>query len=227
MKKKIILIFICLFCIGCEAKYELHINKDLSVTENMIGLENDTFYDNYYNSTKERVISFMTETKDEHLNEVGYTKEIVTENDLTGAKVSKKFSTLEEYFEKSQAYTQFYEEWKHTVKNGIVTISLKNQLLRNEDSIERYVIDNCYVSITLPFKVKKSNADNVDNKTNTYSWKLNDHEAKDIYIKFDINKEASYKQVNYIPYIIVSCVFICVFIIVYVFYKKYKLNNIV
>ena len=182
--KKLILIVICLFCIGCEARYELTINGDLSVTEKMTGLETDTFYNQYPKSTKERVIGFMTETSDEYLNEVGYIKEIVTEDNLTGAMVSKDFSSLEEYFEKSQAYTQFYDKWEHNIKNGVVTLSLKNQLLRNEDSIERYVIDNCDVSITLPFKVNKNNADLIDESTNTYIWKLNDSEGKDIYIQF-------------------------------------------
>jgi len=225
MKKKILLILIFMFCMGCEARYELVINKDLSVTEDMIGLESEEFYNNYYNSTKERVIGFMTETSDEHFNEVGYTKKIVTEDNLTGAKVSKNFSTLDEYFEKSKAYTQFYENWDHTIKNGIVTISLENQLLRNEDSIERYVIDNCKISITLPFKVKKSNADNVDKKNNTYIWELNADESKDIYIKFDTKKEVSYDQVNYTSYMVVGCAFCCILIVIYIFYNKHKLNN--
>lgn len=225
MKRIILLISICLFCIGCEAKYELYINEDLSVTENITGLEDDDFYNNYYNSTKERVIDFMTDTKEEYLNEIGYSKEIVTENYLTGAMMSKTFSTIEEYFEKSEAYTQFYDEWDHSIKNGVVTISLKNQLLRNDDSIERYVIDNCDVSITLPFKVRKSNADLVDRSTNTYTWNLNDHDSKDIYIKFDTKKRFDEKESNVIFYLVIVCVVTCVAAIIYSMYKKNKINN--
>lgn len=223
--KKLILIVICLFCIGCEARYELTINRDLSVTEKMTGLETDTFYNQYPKSTKERVIGFMTETSDEYLNEVGYIKEIVTEDNLTGAMVSKDFSSLEEYFEKSQAYTQFYDKWEHNIKNGVVTLSLKNQLLRNEDSIERYVIDNCDVSITLPFKVNKNNADLIDESTNTYIWKLNDSEGKDIYIQFDTKKTAEYKDKNYSIYIIIGLLIIGIVALVYNIYNKNKLNN--
>lgn len=225
MKKLRLLIFICLFCVGCEAKYELYVNQDLSVTENMTGLETDTFYNNYYNSTKERVIGFMSETKNEYINEIGYSKEIVDENNLTGAKFSKTFSSLEEYFEKSQAYTQFYDTWDYSIRNGIVTISLENQLLRNEDSITRYVIDNCNVSITLPFKVKKSNADFVDMETNTYTWELNDKEGKDIYIKFDTTQEANYKESNYISYLIIMGVIIFLIAVIFVIYNKNKVNN--
>lgn len=223
MKKKIILIFVCLFCIGCEARYELTINEDLTVTESITGLETDTFYNQYYKSTKERVIDFMSETKDEYLNEVGYTKEIVTDNNLTGAKFNKTFSSLKEYFEKSKAYTQFYNDWDYDVKNEVVTINLKNQLLRNEDSIERYVIDNCYVSITLPFYVKDNNADLING--NTYTWNLNDTEGKDIYIKFNTSKKNNYKETNYTSYILLGVLIIGISIVTYIIYNKNKKNN--
>ena len=203
MKKIKILILICLFCVGCDAKYELNINDDLSVNENIVGLETDTFYNNYYKSSKERVIDFVSETKKEYLNEVGYSKEIVDIDNMTGAKFSKTFSNLEEYFEKSEAYTQFYENWDYNIKNGVVTIKLENQLLKNDNSLTRYAIDNCTISITLPFEVKKNNADVVDASTNTYTWRLNNVDAKEIYIKFDTNKEANYKKNNYISYLLI------------------------
>lgn len=225
MKKVIILIFICLFCIGCEAKYELTINEDLTVDENITGLEDNEFFGKYYKSTKERVVGFLTETVDDYLNELGYVKTFIDEGDLAGALVSKKFSSIEEYFEKSQSYTQFYDDWDYSIKNRIVTISLKDQLLRNEDSIDRYVIDTCEVSITLPFKVKKSNASHIDKNTNTYTWNLNDKEAKDIYIKFDTTKKASYDNSNYLSYTIIIIVLIAITVLVYYIYDKNKLNN--
>lgn len=223
--KKIILIFICLFCIGCEARYELKINEDLSVNESITGLETEEFYSNYPKSTKERVISFMSETKDEYLNEIGYSKDIVTEGNLTGALFSKRFGSLKEYFTQSQAYKQFYDGWDYSINDGIVIIELNNQLLRNEDSIERYVIDNCDVSITLPFKVRRSNADSVNKKTNTYTWNLNDKESKDIYIKFDTKQEAKYIDKKYIGYILIIGLIIGVFYLIYYVYDKREQNN--
>lgn len=224
MKKKLILIILCLFCFGCEAKYELTINEDLTVNEAITGLEDEDFYNNYYKSTKERVISFMTETKDEYLNELGYSKQIVNQGNLTGALFSHKFNSLEEYFEKSQAYSQFYEEINYEMENGIVDIKLENQLLKNEDSIERYDIDNCDISITLPFKVKSNNADSVDKKTNTYTWNLNNEKGKDIKIKFDTNRIYKYKDFNMAPYLISGIVVFCGTII-FILYRKNKKNN--
>lgn len=225
MKKLIILIVLSFFCFGCEARYQLTINEDLSVEEEIVGLETESFYENYPKSTKARVIDFITEKKDEYLNEVGYSKKIVVEEDLTGAIASKKFSSLEEYFEQSKAYTQFYENWEHSIENGVVTLKMQDQLLRNENSIERYVIDNCTVSITLPFKVKKSNADNVDKKSNTYTWDLDDQSAKDIYIKFDSKNKYVYKENNYIKYIFLVIGLIAIISIVYIIYNKNKQNN--
>lgn len=225
--KKLMLLFLCLFCIGCEAKYELAINEDLSVKESITGLEDEDFYNQYYKSTKERVIDFMSDTKDEYLEDIGYSKKIVTENDLTGALFVKKFSSLEEYFKRSLAYTQFYENIDYKINNGIVEINLKDQLLVNEDSIERYVIDNCNISIVLPFKVKSNNADFVNKKTNTYIWELNNEESKDVQIKFDTNKIYEYKEINkdYISYLIIIILIIGGLYLVYYIYNKNSLNN--
>ena len=225
--KRIILIFLCLFCLGCEAKYELVINEDLSVKESITGLEDENFYDQYYKSTKERVIDFMSDTKDEYLEEIGYSKQIVTENDLTGALFVKEFSSLEEYFKRSLAYTQFYENIDYKINNGVVEINLNNQLLENEDSIERYVIDNCNISIVLPFKVKTNNADFIDKKTNTYTWELNNETGKNIQIKFDTKKIYEYKETNtdYVSYLLIIVLITGMLYLIYYIYNKNKLNN--
>lgn len=225
MKKIIIIIILSLCCFGCKAKYQLTINEDLSVLEEIVGLESDSFYENYPKSTKSRVIDFIIETKKDYLNEVGYSKKNIIEDELTGAKVNKKFTTLEEYFEKSKAYTQFYDSWVHKIENGIVTIDLQNQLLRNENSIERYLIDECDVIITLPFKVIRSNADSIDKKTNTYTWNLNDQTQKKIYLKFDSQQFYVYKESKYTKYGIIIAFVILIIIISYLIYKKNKKNN--
>ena len=69
MKKKIILILLLFLCFGCKAKYNILINPDLSVEENIIGLENEEFYERYYKSTKERVINFVVYTVNDYLEE--------------------------------------------------------------------------------------------------------------------------------------------------------------
>lgn len=227
MKKIILLIFICVFCFGCKARYELQINEDLTVNEDITGLETDTFYNQYYKSTKERVINFMMDTKREYLDNIGYSKKIVNEDNLTGSTISKKFNSLEEYFELSKTYTQFYENFDYKINNGVVTIDLKNQLLRNNDSIERYVIDSCDVVITLPFKVKKSNADYVNKETNTYIWNLDADTQKDIYIKFDTKMGADLKDnsVSIISFVIVGIAVIVIIGIIYFIYDKNKKSN--
>lgn len=227
MKKIILLVFICVFCFGCKARYELQINEDLTVNENITGLETDTFYNQYYKSTKERVINSIMYMDNEYLNNVGYSKKIVNEDNLTGATVNKKFNSLEEYFELSKAYTQFYENFDYKINNGVVTIDLKDQLLINYDSIERYAIDSCDVVITLPFKVKKSNADYINKETNTYIWNLNGDSQKDIYIKFDTKMGADLKDnsISIISFVIVGIAVIVITGIIYFIYDKNKKSN--
>ena len=63
MKKNALLIMILLFLVGCEARYNITINEDLTVDESIVGLENNEFYERYYNSSKERVINFVISLK--------------------------------------------------------------------------------------------------------------------------------------------------------------------
>lgn len=224
MKKFILLILLCLILTGCKAKYTLNINEDLSVEETMVGLEDEEFYKKYYNSSKDRVIEFSTIFYQDYLKKYNYEKEKVVEGEYTGQKVSTKFDTLENYFSSSEAYKQFYKEWKHDIKDGIVTIELKDKLEKNGNCYDRYIIDECDVSVILPFKVIEHNADNYDKATNTYTWKIDIDEPKDIYIEFDTNllKKDSFM---YIVYIIIGALIIAAVAFLTIYFKKNKEAN--
>lgn len=224
MKKIFILCVLSLLLFGCKAEYSIKINEDLSVDETIIGLEDEEFYSKYYKSTKDRVIDIVTIRNEEYLKKFNYTKEKVVEGVYTGAKATTTFSDLQSYFNSSEAYKQFYSEWKHSIENGIVTIELKDKFEKNGNCLDRYIIDNCDVSISLPFKVVKNNADNYDKNTNTYTWYIDIDEPKDIYIKFDTTKVA--KDMSYITYIGIGSIFIvAVFILIKVYINKSEKAN--
>ena len=224
MKKFSLLILLCLILTGCKATNVLNINEDLSVEESIVGLEDEEFYKKYYNSSKDRVIEFSTVFYEDYLKKYDYKKEKIVEDDYTGQKVSTKFDTLENYFSSSEAYKQFYNEWKHEIKDGIVTIELKDKLEKNGNCYDRYIIDECDVSVILPFKVIGHNADKYDKTTNTYTWNINIDEPKDIYIEFDTNllkKEST----MYIIYIIGALLIIAAITFIIIYFKKNKEAN--
>lgn len=222
MKKNILLIMFIFLCFGCEVRYDITINEDLSVDENITGLEDDEFYSKYNKSSKDRVMNFVIATKEDYLNTNGFYKEKVLEEELSGLKVSKKYNSIDEYFKNSIAYQQFYKELKHETKGDIVTINLDDKLDKNGNSLDRYMVDTGKVSITLPFKVVSHNADKVEDKT--YIWNVNSSNSQKINISFDTSKKAAEnKLVTYL--ILTAIVIVVVGIILFVLKKRKNINK--
>lgn len=222
MKKIILLVIFVFLCFGCEARYNITINEDLTVEESIVGLEDEAFYNKYNKSTKDRIMDFVIATKEEYLNKNDFDKEKVIEEKLTGLRVSKKYNSIDEYFEKSIAYEQFYENFKHEIKGDIITINLDEKLDKNGNSLNRYVVDKGEVSLILPFKVVKHNADKVENKT--YIWSVNSSNDKNINISFDISKKAGeHKLATYL--IIATILFALVLVMLFVRNKRKNSNR--
>ena len=223
MKKYIMLSMIILLCFGCKAKYNIVINKDLSVNEKIVALEDENFYKEYYNSSKERVIKFALSSALDYLNKNNYTRNVVEYDDYAGAVVETTFDSIKDYFERSKASEQLYKNNNSSINGKNVKIDLKEILPKNNNVVDRYSIDECEVTIELPFKVIKNNADKVDKKKNKYSWNLKTGEEKDIYIEFNTNSYVNVidKVSNY--FLIILPIFVLLIIII--FYKKKRKSN--
>lgn len=222
--KKYFLLLLILLCFGCTANYNLKINEDLSVEESITGLEDDEFYSKYYNSSKSRVVNFVMATKEDYLNEQNYNIKETSDGELYGATVSKTYSSIEDFYNNSNAYRQYYKSWKIENSDDIITISLEDKLEKNGNSLDRYMVDDGTVSITLPFKVIENNAEKYDKKSNTYTWNVNSSDDKDILIKFDSKKLISSQYDFIYPIIIIFIVLVILFLIL-MFIKKYKHRN--
>lgn len=224
MKKHFLILLVITLCFGCTANYKLKINKDLTVEENITGLENDEFFNKYYKSTKSHVVDFVMATKEDYLKEHKYSIKETSQNDLYGAIVSKTYSSIEDYYSNSKAYLQYYNSFNINNENDIITISLKDKLPQNGNSPDRYMVDNGTVSITLPFEVIDNNADKYDKKKNTYTWNVDSSNDKEIFIKFDSNKLLSEKFNFIYPIIFIFIAFVALFLILF-FVKKNKRRN--
>lgn len=228
MKKYILLIILVFLCFGCKAEYTIKINKDKSVEETVTALENEDYYARYPKSSKKRVIRFTATFVNNYLESLNYNRKIVVKNEYTGEQVQHKFKNLKEYFEKSKAHEQLYKTYDTSIDGKLVTISLKDKYPKNGNSVDKYIINDCKVTIILPFLVKNHNADEVDKSKNSYTWDLNIDEAKDIYIQFDTSKKVIKDDLSdYLTYIIIGSVLI-VLLIIYasIMSKKNKRNKI-
>ena len=106
-------------------------------------------------------------------------------------------------------------------------MNAEGQVFKGENSSDKYIVDEAVVHVKLPFRVLSNNADSVNRKTNTYTWRIHkDTDYKKIYLEFDVTK----KPIEYDKVFIylVSSVFVVVItlLIIYFFKKKKSSNEI-
>jgi PBP1b-binding outer membrane lipoprotein LpoB len=188
MKKKLlfILIFSLIFCAGCSARYTITIDEDGKVEERLYAKEDESFFDNYPNSSKGLVISYLIEPYKDDLANNGYNIETNINSTNGGVIVTKKYDSIEDYVKNSIIYKQFTDEIKIEKKNGKVTISTEGQFSHSEQNQELIPVDEATINIDVPFKVENNNANETDNDT-LYSWnfKKDEKEKRTITITYN------------------------------------------
>lgn len=194
MNKKILCLVLSLFLLtGCTISYDVTINKDFTVLEDMEIIGDDRFKigDDY-------TIDSMFET----LKETYF--EIYQDGDLDNIKKysksgnmaissNKTYSNLDEFANSNYVKKIYANGLKITSENNLITISsesgLDNFWLFVDGMEEDPIITNLKVSIKLPYIVTNNNADEVDDKTNTYTWIYSFHDySKQINLEFDKNR---------------------------------------
>lgn len=216
MKKVLFLMIILFILSGCKAKYEIDIKNDLSVYENISGLEDDKFY-NLFDSSKSDVVKLVIAPYKDIINSDYAFKEFKDGN-LFGAKVSKKYDSLDSYYDSFGFYKVYFKDLEIKKEKNIVSISLTSK--KNNDLLSnRYVIDSGEIIISLPFKVSKHNADKVSGNKYIWNFDLTDKTKSDIYIEFDSKNNISMKKNNYI---IFGGFILLILVASFIVYKYYK-----
>ncbi len=218
MKKIILLTLILLLC-SCSANYKIVI-EDNKIYDEINITEKSTIVNS---ANQEQMDSFEEQLIDWERDYDYYTRELFTENDLTGYKYTYDFN-FEQYDTLSQI-SKCYEDFKVTYNNNSFKINTSNDFLCGTyyDNI-----DKLEITITSQYKVLNSNADKkVDDK---YIWIINgsNYRNKPINIEIDLSEESEEKpkrKLN-IKAIIFITIFILLIVINIVLKKKEKtLNN--
>lgn len=224
--KKLVLFLIILFgCFGCTAKYELKFNKDLSVDESVIGLENVDFYSKF-DSSKSEVIDLVLAPYRSYLYNYTFQIDEYSEGDQFGAKALRHFNNIDDYYNNFDFYKAYFKNFSLTNSDGIISISLTDKI--TDDSFSnRFIIDDGEISIVVPFEVVKHNADRVDEKNHKYTWKfdLTDSTKKNILIEFDSNKIAKTSNHDYLIFLIYLLGFVAFGYFIFVLFKTKQKNR--
>ena len=191
--KKLILFLIPFLITGCTINYELDINDDLSVTENIKVLEDASYFNREASAddTYKKIV-------DIGMNENGYLRyDYIKENNLYGGKAIRNYKSLEDFVNEAESYKKLFSGLDLSINENIVTLksvgefNVQEVSFNSEEFPDVRIPEDVYFSIKVPFKVISHNADRVDNNYNIYYWDIRESTTKDknIEITFDTKQK--------------------------------------
>lgn len=211
--RKIKLIFIGIILIlltGCSGNYNLTINKDMSVNEELEISINDS---SLYNKTL-KIFEENNIPRDNYEVNINENKVYIKYKDT--------FNSIEDYILNSKVYSQLFDKIEYNRTNKYIDLYTSSNLkLKNDYTLTNgsnlQDLDVIQVNITNPYKVVLTNAE-ISND-NTYTWTIKkENGIKKIQMQF----KPSLSGFPYKAVIVISVIIIVTLILVVNVYRKIK-----
>lgn len=211
-KLKIFIIGILLILVtGCSGNYNLKINDDMSIDEELYLTIDNT------NNTYTKTLKIF---KENNIPEKDY--EVVLSDNNVRIKYNKKYDSMEEYILDSKIYHELIDEIQFNKSNDYIDLYVNQKLKLSNDNIKSngtnlVDLDVLQINVENPFSVNYTNAEIVNDNVYTWTIKKGDIEKK-IQMQFKPSLNVfPYKQVA-----VLSTVIICSLIIIFTIYRRYK-----
>lgn len=210
--KYIVISVLLLLVTGCSGNYNVKINEDMSVNEELyLTIENK---EGLYKKT-------LKIFNDNNVKEKDY--EVVLSDDNLKITYNASYNSIEEYILNSKIYHQLIDNIELNKSNNYVDLYVNEKLkLSNlnmkQNGTNLTDLDVLQVNIENPFEVNFSNAELVTD--NVYTWTIKNG---DIEKKIQMQFKPSLDIFPYRQVIVLSVVIICFVIIgvsIYIRYKK-------
>ena len=181
--KYLFILFVVIVLTGCSVDYKLTINNDLSLNEEVKASEFLGIIEKKTGLKDEDSIDYMFSMYLKDLpNEKYYYN---TESNITRATVTESYNSLDEF--SNEFNYDLFEPLKYKKNKNIVSLSAKQTKKLGNHYSGNLIYDEVSISLVIPFKVLKHNADEV--KGNTYTWNIEKDKAlKTINVKFDTSR---------------------------------------
>ena len=223
MKKKLLLIICILLITGCKVEYNLIINDNVNIEEQVLMTGTDEFFEVYYKSSKLNIVNMIFDSeRKELLSKNNYNYQVIEDN-TPYVKATKKYNNIKDYTNNSIFIKPYFENVNVNEIDGIITLNINNYMPVSPDEIERFYISGCVINIKLDYQVIESNAMKYDKKTNTYSWYINEETDNfNIKLSYDTNKiyEEKKQGINYELILWTLLILLIVIIVLYIVNKK-------
>ena len=232
MKKKIFILLILLLLTGCKAQYNLQINFGGNVIETSnIYLNSNLVGRGGYSSDRKE---FLDQVAENYKFYVLKKKLKFDEGGYLGYKTYQRYRNLELFADRSPAISNLYDGLSVTESDNLVVIksvgSNKISEYHNLTGDIPSVVEKVEISISLPYKVVRNNANHVDADTNTYTWDFSADKFGEIDLEY-LSNELFTTNPTYLfrfvsPYIYITAGLILIVLIVFLSVKnKFRLAN--
>ncbi len=173
--KMVFLVLIILLVTGCAGTYNLTINEDLSVKENLsVNFSGEE-------SSYDKINDLL---RRENVKEDEYT--LTTEGYNLKLDYTHEYTDIEDYLLNSLLYKQLFDSISYDSDNKEVALSTGNIFNLSTSKLNNsYNIKNLQINVTTPLDVIEENADMINE--NTYSWIL-DNTTKEKYMYLTFSK---------------------------------------
>ena len=210
--KYIVISVLLLLVTGCSGNYNVKINEDMSVNEELyLTIENK---EGLYQKT-------LKIFNDNNVKEKDY--EVVLSDDNLKITYNASYNSIEEYILNSKVYHQLIDNIELNKSNNYVDLYVNEKLKLSNSNMKQNGtnltdLDVLQINIENPFEVNFSNAELVTD--NVYTWTIKNG---DIEKKIQMQFKPSLDIFPYRQVIVLSVVIICFVIIgvsIYIRYKK-------
>ena len=232
--KKILILLILLCMTGCNVQYDLTITDKEEVKEKfVISISNDKMLSEY--SSVEEYLDYYSNL---YLQNEGYddfkidTKKSKPNSYFT---VNNNYKNLDEYVQSISFKSMFDNAMIERIGNYTSFTTSKNAYLsslkKNDIISEESKYDSFKISIKFYNEVTASNAEEIDEDNNIYTWIVSEDSATD-YIYFKIGPKVKYGVVlmdyiqnNLASIIIITSTIVLLAVTITFIYIKSKKNN--
>lgn len=214
MTKYIKLIFIGIILVlltGCSGNYNLKINKDLTINEELeLTLEKES-------ETYEKSLKIF---EDNNIDTSKY--KVVTSGDEVQITYKENYNSIEDYIVNSKVYPQLVDKIEYNKKDGYVDLYVDENLkVKNSvtDNIGTNLLDFDVIQVNIinPFKINVTNAE-LQNE-DTYTWSLTKDNPD---LKVQMQFRPTMNRIPYRPIIVLVVIVLSSFILIYRFSKRFK-----
>ncbi len=222
-KKTLIILLICFLFTGCTANVNINVDKNNSVTEEVLLSQNIAELEGYGVS---KYVNDEYEIQLGSNNLPNYKVDILDDNENIMRKYSNSYNNICILFKES-VFKDYFDDITCTESNNTYEVVASSKYLSSGEN----ELQSLSLNITLPDKAVSSNANEVNE--NTYTWKFDDGKESKLELKIkkysnktidkqkgDKNSKDTKLSIAIIVLLILVIAFICK-----ILYDKYKSNK--